>query len=154
MENKEALKFNKIGTELMNKENYEKALEFFLKSISLDPNNPVYYHNAGVCLMIEEKNERAITLFKEALNKGIEIDETIYYLSNLLYDSKKFEELINLEINIKNSSYIYEISIRKAKALITVGRLQESIKLLHQLRVNGFSTQELDLIENMIKNNY
>ena len=154
MENKEALKFNKIGTELMNKENYEKALEYFLKSISIDPTNPVYYHNAGVWLMIEEENDRAITLFKESLNKGIDIDETIYYLSNLLYDSKKFDELINLEINIKNSSYIYEISIRKAKALITVGRLQESIKLLHQLRVNGFSTQELDLIENMIKNNY
>lgn len=153
MDNKEALKMNKIGTEMMNKENYNKALEYFLKSISIDPINPVYYHNAGVCLMIEKENERAITLFKEAINKGITIDETIYYLSNLLYETKKFEELINLEINIKNSNYIYEISINKAKSLITIGNIEKAKKIINQLKINGFSTQELDLIENMINNN-
>lgn len=151
MENKEALKYNKIGTSLMNKENYDKALEFFLKSISLDPQNPVYYHNAGVCLMIEEEKERAISLFKEALNKKIDIDETTFYLSKLLYETKKFEDLINLNVNIKNSEYIYEISINKAKSLITFGRVEEALKIINQLRMNGFNTQELDLLDNMIK---
>ena len=151
MENKEALKYNKIGTNLMNKENYSKALEFFLRSISLDPQNPVYYHNAGVCLMIEEEKERAISLFKEALNKKIDIDETTFYLSKLLYKTKKFEDLINLNVNIKNSEYIYEISINKAKSLITFGRVEEALKIINQLRMNGFNTQELDLLDNMIK---
>jgi tetratricopeptide (TPR) repeat protein len=151
VENKEALKYNKIGTNLMNKENYDKALEFFLKSISLDPQNPVYYHNAGVCLMIEEEKERAISLFKEALNKKIDIDETTFYLSKLLYETKKFEDLINLNVNIKNSEYIYEISINKAKSLITFGRIEEALKIINQLRLSGFTTQELDLLDNMIK---
>lgn len=151
MENKEALKFNKIGTELMNKKNYEKALEYFLKSISIDQKNPVYYHNAGVCLMIEEEKERAISLFKEAINKKINLDETTYYLSKLLYETKKFDELINLKVNIKNTSYIYEISIYKVKSLITYGRIDEALKIINHLKINGFSTQELDLLNNMVK---
>jgi len=152
VENNEALKFNKIGTELMNEKKYEKALEYFLKSISVDPDNPVYYHNAGVCLMIEEERERAISLFKEAIRRNIEIEESVYYLSKLLYETKKFEELINLKINIKNSSYLYEISIDKAKSLITYGRADEALKIINQLKINGFATQELDLLYNMIKN--
>jgi hypothetical protein len=47
---------------------------------------------------------------------------------------------------------LYEISIDKAKSLITYGRADEALKIINQLKINGFATQELDLLYNMIKN--
>ena len=41
---------------------YEKALSFFLKAISLNSENSVLYHNAGVCLMLMNEYERAGSL--------------------------------------------------------------------------------------------
>jgi Tfp pilus assembly protein PilF len=147
-ENK-AREYNNMGNLFMQKKDYNQALDFYLKAISLYDEESVFYHNAGVCLLILEEKQRAITLLKRAFEKGTKIDETELYLVSALYEIENYSDVLSFKEK-RNNKYYIDINMLKLKSAIKLSKIQQAKKIINTLKMAGFNSQELELIENML----
>lgn len=143
------LYYNNLGNDFLEKKNYEKALENYLIAISLEPNEPMFYHNAGVCLISLKHFERAASLFKKAIEKGLKEDETYYYLIICLFNSSNYEKVVLSKIPEKEELKINSLLLI-IKSYIKLNNTSKAKLLINELKLSGFNSQELDLIEKMM----
>ena len=117
---------------LLDLKRFEGAVEFFNKTLEIDPGAPVTYRHKAEALIGLKRYEEAI----ECYNAAIEVsknNESKYWSvrgkANLLSDLKRFEEAVdafNLALEIKSdSARAYR---HKAKALIGLKRYEEAIE--------------------------
>ena len=144
----DAYYYNKIGNDLLSKKSYDEALLMYLKAISINSKEPMFYHNAGVCLMLKGESERAISLFEHAVKSGIILDETRYYLIKILFELKHYEKVINTTLPEKN--FKIDAMILKAKAALRINKKEDVKKILNELESLGYTSQETELIQKMI----
>ena len=142
--------FNEKANELMEKKEYEKALEFYTKAISLNSEEAIFFHNTGVCLISSGEYLRAISLFEKALELKISLEETKYYLILCLYESRKYEEIFNYEVPEENVNLKIESYILLVKSAVKIKNHKLSKLYLNKLNLMGFNSQELELISKMI----
>ncbi|BBE30460.1 hypothetical protein OSSY52_06010 [Tepiditoga spiralis] len=144
----DAYYYNKIGNDLLSKKSYDEALLMYLKAISINSKEPMFYHNAGVCLMLKGESERAISLFEHAIKIGINLDETKYYLIKILFELERYEKVVNSSLPEKN--FKIDAMILKAKAALRINKNEDVKKILNELEILGYTSQETELIQKMI----
>jgi len=141
--------YNQKANTMLEKGNYLNAASYYKKAISLLPEDPMFYHNIGVCYMLSEDYEEASIFLETALEKGIELDETKLYLAHSLYEIEKYEHILSLK-EPKNGQNKINFLIIKSKAALKSGNNEEAKKIVNHLKMAGYDSQELELIEKMI----
>ena len=69
------------GNKLYNNKNYEKAIDYYKKSVMNNENEACSYYNAGVCFIKLKDFDNAILM----INKAISIQKESKYFFNLGY---------------------------------------------------------------------
>ena len=141
--------YNNIANKHLENGEYEKALSFFLKAISLNSENSVLYHNAGVCLMLMNEYERAVSLFERALEKKIHLSETRFYRIQCLYEAGFYKKVIDAELPFDNNQKL-ECLVLQIRAAIKNGDPVTAKDILKKIKMMGYNSQELEFLENMI----
>jgi len=148
--NKEmAYYYNKKANTLLEEGNYLNAVLFYKKAISLHPEDPIFYHNLGVCYMLSEDYEEASKYLETALEKGIDLDETKLYVAISFYEIEKYSYILSLK-EPKDRQNKIQFLIIKSKAAMKNGDSEEAKKIVNHLKIEGYDSQELELIEKMI----
>ena len=75
---------------------YEKAVEFFIKVLEEDQNNPNILNNIGLCYAKLAKDDFAIEYFLKALSFNPKSVQTYINLADVYYRNKNIIEAINL----------------------------------------------------------
>ena len=75
---------------------YEKAVEFFIKVLEEDQNNPNILNNIGLCYAKLAKDDLAIEYFLKALSFNPKSVQTYINLADVYYRNKNIIEAINL----------------------------------------------------------
>ncbi|MDS9470981.1 lipopolysaccharide assembly protein LapB [Sporosarcina pasteurii] len=94
---------NEKGIIALQNEQYEKAIESFLKAIEEKPEEAVGYINVGNVFASIGDTEKAEPFFQKAITLDEEAGTAIYGLANLYYNEERYEE----------ASKLYEQAIRK-----------------------------------------
>jgi tetratricopeptide (TPR) repeat protein len=141
--------YNQKANTMLEKGNYLNAVSYYKKAISLLPEDPMFYHNIGVCYMLSEDYEEASIFLETALEKGIELDETNLYLAHSLYEIEKYEDILHLKEPQDGQNKINFLII-KSKAALKSGNSEVTKKIVSHLKISGYNSQELELIEKMI----
>ncbi|CAI2382792.1 unnamed protein product [Moneuplotes crassus] len=90
------------GNDFMGSKEYDKAIESYDKSISLDANEPSTYSNRSLAYLKKKMFSKAI----EDANKALELDPD--YIKAYFRRGKAYEGLTNFEAAIKDYEYIHE----------------------------------------------
>lgn len=80
----------------MQKGNYEKAIELFMKAVEEDPNEATGYINIGNIFASLGDSEQAEPFFQKALTLDEKAGTALYGLANLYYNEERFEEAAKL----------------------------------------------------------
>lgn len=148
--NKEiAYYYNQKANTMLEKGSYLNAASYYKKAISLLPEEPMFYHNIGVCFMLSEDYKEASIFLETALEKGIDLDETKLYLALTLYEIKKYANILSLKEPQDRQNEVNFLII-KSKAALKSGYNEEAKKIVNHLRMLGYDSQELELIDKMI----
>jgi Tfp pilus assembly protein PilF len=148
MSRDEAFFINKKGNDLIESGQYEKALTYYLKAIEIMPEEPIFYHNLGVCLLLNNDYENAAKYFKSCIEKGLNLDETYLYLAQSLYESSNYTELITIN-EPKSEQLRYHVLLLKSKSALKINNKQLAKKYLDSIKIMGYDSQEINLIEKM-----
>lgn len=140
----------KLGNKYLALNNVKLAIENYLLALKEDSENPMIYHNLGVCYMLENNFTEAIEKFEKSIEKGIKEDETFYYYIKALYLSGKYKEC--LEVTVNDKFYI-DMNIIKLKSAMKLNEFDVAKNILEDLKLKGFSSQEINLIDSIINNN-
>lgn len=149
MKEEDAYYLNQKANDLLESENYKEAIEYYLKAIEFLPDEPIFYHNMGVCFMMKKDYFNASKVLQEAINKNIGLDETIIYLANSLYELEDYRGVLSLS-EPKGYKERLDILILKAKSAMKVNNKDLALQIIKMLKVSGYESQELDLIEKMV----
>jgi tetratricopeptide (TPR) repeat protein len=141
--------YNQKANTMLEEGNYLNAASYYKKAISLLPDDPMFYHNIGVCYMLSEDYEEASIFLEIALEKEIDLDETKLYLAFSLYEIEKYREILYLKEPQEGQSKINFLII-KSKAALKSGNNEVAKKIVSHLKMSGYNSQELELIEKMI----
>jgi tetratricopeptide (TPR) repeat protein len=141
--------YNQKANTMLEEGNYLNAASYYKKAIFLLPDDPMFYHNIGVCYMLSEDYEEASIFLETALEKGIELDETKLYLAHSLYEIEKYEYILSLK-EPKDEQNKINFLIIKSKAALKSGNNEVAKKIVSHLKMSGYNSQELELIEKMI----
>ena len=82
--------------ECFKKQEYEKAIDAFLKVLDEDKNNPNIMNNIGLCYAKLYKDDLAIEYFMKALSFNPKSVQTYINLSDVYYRNKNIIDAINL----------------------------------------------------------
>lgn len=142
--------YNQKANEMLVSGNYIDATEYYKKALSHMPEEVIFYHNIGVGYMLREDYLKALTFFEIAVEKGLELDEIKLYIALSLYKTRQYTKILKSLEPEENKNKI-DFLIIKSKAALKVGNFQVARETVNQLKINGFDSQELELIEKMIK---
>ncbi len=141
--------YNQKANTMLEEGNYLNAASCYKKAISLLPEDPMFYHNIGVCYMLSEDYKEASKFLEIALEKGIDLDETNLYLAFSLYEIEKYSYILSLK-EPKDGQNKINFLIIKSKAALKSGNNEVAKKIVSHLKMSGYNSQELELIEKMI----
>ncbi len=127
--------YEEKGIIFIKQKQYEKAIEYFNKSIELNPNRRSNYFRKGCALIHLKKYEEAVSLFDTVLkmdadqNKKINLDiPTLINKSSVLLKLRRYKEVIeccNLGLNLtQKEPLLYD---NKGDALLNLNRYTEAI---------------------------
>ncbi len=141
-ENQEAADLNEQGILYSQKGDVEKAKEYFLKSLELEPNNPTTMGNLGLNRYLAYDYEEAI----EYLQKSYILSDSTYHqagvnLGIVYYYSQEFEK------GVKISDYV--INNASDNTILSGARTHRA---LNNIKLNECKKALMDL--DFIKNNY
>ncbi|GAB6189581.1 hypothetical protein JCM30566_13210 [Marinitoga arctica] len=136
-----------LGNKYINLNNIDLAIKNYLLAIQEDPENPLAYHNLGVCYLMKNNPKSAFDNFKKSIEKGLKTDETYYYYLKSAFESGAYKECLKIEAN---SKFSIDMTLIKIKAAMKVNNINLAKELLENLKLSGFSSQELNLIEKII----
>ncbi|WP_395064471.1 tetratricopeptide repeat protein [Flavobacterium sp.] len=130
--NSEAIKYYNLGLDESQKENYEKAIEYYRKAVVFDPNFAFAYDNIGICSRKLNKYDDAI----DAYEKSLKIDPNgltplqniaIAYIYKKEYKKgiKAYEKLAKLDS--KNPEVYYGIGNIYAQYLFEYEKALENL---------------------------
>lgn len=137
----------KIGNKYLSLNNIELAIKNYLLALNEDSNNPLIYHNLGVSYLIKSEFISAIENFKKAIELGFKSDETLYYYLKALFDAEMYEECLKIDTTEK---FFIDMNMIKLKAAMKLNKIKLAKQLLNTLKMSGFSSQEINLIEKII----
>ena len=149
MNKNEAFYINKSGNDLIETGQYEKALNYYLRAIEIMPEEPIFYHNLGVCLLLNSDYKNASKYFKLGIEKGLSLDETYLYLAESLYESNNYDELITIK-EPESEQMRYHVLLIKSKSALKTNNKQLAKKYLDSIKIMGYDSQEINLIEKMV----
>ncbi len=118
----------KIAEELIYNENFERAIRFYKKLISMDENNPDYHYNLGFCyLNTVSKRDSAIN----PLKKSIEVFDNL---------SKRKKRKVNTDP--------LEMKFYLARAYRVNYKFGSAIEILDEILKNTKNKKIIELVEN------
>ncbi len=82
--NSSSLYYN-FASALTKKAEYEKSIEYFLKAIHLNPNNPMYWNNLGNSYMNIGDHIKEMTCYDNALTLNSDQAETLFSKGSSLF---------------------------------------------------------------------
>ncbi len=123
------LAYNNLGYYFSNKNEPERAIEFYKKALEIKPNYEDAHNNMGFCLAAEGKYKEAINEYIKALSINKKLTEAHNNLGNALsnigeIDAAIHEYQIAIEENPKHSDAHNNLGI----ALAMKGRIDEAIE--------------------------
>ncbi|HOB15492.1 MAG TPA: tetratricopeptide repeat protein [Defluviitoga sp.] len=148
MSENEAFYFNKKGNDLTEEGQYEKAIVYYMHAIRILPEEPIFYHNMGVCLLLNKDFVNATKYFKLSLEKGLFLDETYLYLAESLYETNNYAEVITIK-EPEAEQIRYNILLLKSKSALKSNNKKLAKKYIDSLKIMGYDSQEISLIEQM-----
>ena len=136
-----------LGNKYLNLNNMDLAIKNYLLAMDEDPENPLVYHNLGVSYLMKNNPKSAFENFSKSLEKGLKTDETHYYYLKSAFESGLYEECLKIETNEK---FLIDMTLIKIKAAMKLNKFDYAKELLETLKMSGFSSQELNLMEKII----
>ncbi|KLO24936.1 MULTISPECIES: tetratricopeptide repeat protein [unclassified Marinitoga] len=151
MQNKSNYYLN-LGNKYLSLNNIDLAIKNYLLALKEDSKNPLIYHNLGVCYLLKNESSLAFENFKKSIENGLNTEETHYYYLKSSFNSGNYEECLKINANDK---FFIDMNLIKIKAALKINNYKYAKNTLEILKMNGFSSQELNLIEKIInsKNN-
>ncbi|WP_165973963.1 tetratricopeptide repeat protein [Marinitoga lauensis] len=146
MQNKSAY-YLKLGNKYLGLNNVELAIKNYLLALNEDSENPLIYHNLGVCYLLKNDSKSALEYFKKCIESGFKTEETYYYYLKTLFDCGNYNECLKIEVNEK---FFIDMSLIKIKAAMKINKYDYAKNIVENLKINGFSSQELNLMEKII----
>tara|TARA_B100002019_G_C21268915_1_gene601007 strand:- start:156 stop:1913 length:1758 start_codon:yes stop_codon:yes gene_type:complete len=113
---------------------YNKALEYNKKAISIDPKDPDGYNNLGISYKNLNLIQDAITAFKQAINLNPSYSDAYYNLSNAF--DLQGEERQSFEANFKAVSYGSKNKyayIKLSDKLLAQGRYDDALAQIEHI---------------------
>ncbi|MBI9072784.1 MAG: tetratricopeptide repeat protein [Melioribacteraceae bacterium] len=111
------------------RENYDKAIEYYLKSIEVNNSNIDSYINLGSAYFLNGMFDEAVTLYNEMINYNIH-DERIYYslgvINHELGKLNEAEILLNKAIQINPNNYEQHLGL--AEVHLTKGNYKRGFE--------------------------
>lgn len=86
------LKMNRKGLELIEKHQYEKALELYLRITRLYPDKFLAWFNCGICAQFTGESEKAEEAFKKAIEIHPEDAPTLNELGLVYFKSHRLDQ--------------------------------------------------------------
>ncbi|NUU97246.1 tetratricopeptide repeat protein [Marinitoga sp. 1138] len=149
MQNKKEINYYiNIANLALKENNIDFAIENYEKALKAEPENTIALHNLGVCYLIKNEYFKATNFFKKAMDNGLESEETVFYLMKSLFESGKYDECIKVKAN---KSYFMEMNMLLLKSYLKLKEFSKAQEIIDLLKLKGFSNQELNLIEQIIK---
>ncbi|MBN2381768.1 tetratricopeptide repeat protein [bacterium] len=104
-----------LGEILYKEENYQEALVYLMKSISLNKKQSKIHNLIGLCYLKQEDMSAAVSSFRDAIKFSKDNFEANFYLANTLYQIQNFKESQEvyeecLKINPKNLVVYYKLA--------------------------------------------
>jgi tetratricopeptide (TPR) repeat protein len=141
-------KLSEIDVKTHRKENLDKALLYYTKTIELNPDNPGLWIKLGDCYLTIEKTTEALYCYNKALEKK-ENDFEIYARMQASVFQRDYIKLLGnkSEENFKNQSIIqgYDFDYIQTAINNSSGNLKESFKLQHYIYLLRLLTIKSDL---------
>ncbi|AEX85099.1 tetratricopeptide repeat protein [Marinitoga piezophila KA3] len=137
-----------IANMALKESNVDFAIENYEMVLKDEPNNIIALHNLGVCYLMKNEYSKAADFFRKAINNGFNSEETNFYLMKALFESGKYEECIKIKVN---EMYFMEMNMLLLRSYLKLKEFSKASEILNLLKLNGFSNQELNLIEQIIK---
>jgi tetratricopeptide (TPR) repeat protein/O-antigen ligase len=107
---------------------HETAIDLYQKVVTLSPNNPIVFYQAGLLEMNLGNKELALKFFGAAIQMKADYTDAIAMLGSVLYESKSYENalaafnrVIELNPNYQNIHYF------KALSLVGLERITDAI---------------------------
>lgn len=107
------------GLEAFHEEEYDKALNYYMKKLEKDQSNPVLNYNAGTAAMKLKRPDLAIPHFEKSLRNANDkqiLSKNSYNLGHLLAENNEYEQALNafmqailLNPEDVNSKIMYEM---------------------------------------------
>ncbi|MDR1941883.1 MAG: tetratricopeptide repeat protein [Endomicrobium sp.] len=100
---------------------YDKAIEFFLKAIELNPANSLNYNNIGRAYLLKKEYLKSVPFFQKALQLNAYNEEALYNLSQIYFVTGDINEAYNLAdklINLNSKDEAYVKYYQKVKAAV------------------------------------
>lgn len=129
------------GNEYLNKQEYDKALECFIKSLEIDPNYARSIHNMGVAYAGKKEYEKALEYFDKAIalvksgkdTSSLPVELSYIGKAQIFQSLKKYEEVIKcydkiLEIDPKCFSAWYN----KGIGLYNLDKIKEALECFEE----------------------
>ncbi|SHF23295.1 TPR repeat-containing protein [Marinitoga hydrogenitolerans DSM 16785] len=146
LQNKSAYYLN-LGNKYLNLNNVDLAIKNYLLALEEDPENFLIYHNLGVSYLIKNEPKLAFENFKKSIENGFKTVETYYYYLKAAFDCGNYEECLRVKAN---ENFFIDMNLIKIKAAMKLNKYNLALEILEQLKMNGFSSQELNLMEKII----
>ncbi|WGS64542.1 tetratricopeptide repeat protein [Marinitoga aeolica] len=137
----------KLGNKYLGLNNVELAIKNYLLALNENSENPLIYHNLGVCYLLKNDSKSALENFKKCIENGFETEETYYYYLKALFDSGNYDECLKIKVNEK---FFIDMSLIKIKAAMKINKYNYAKNIVETLKMSGFSSQELNLMERII----
>ena len=108
------------GIQFASKNDYNKALEIFIKMLNIEPEQPKVMYNAAIMCDLLEKTETAVSVLKELIEFQPEFPDAYYYLGKIylrsgIYEeaAKHFKKTVKYDINHIQAIQLYRQSMEQ-----------------------------------------
>lgn len=138
------------GLLYLNASKYDEALKDFEKAYELEPDNPYAYNNAGNTRKLQGDYERAVELFKKALEFMEPGESTVFYgnLANCLQRMGRYQEAENAyRENIRQFPRNHTIKLELTDMLEAIGQPNRAIPILEDILKESGIKKEYYLME-------
>ena len=122
--------YNLLGLILVEKKDFNKALEYYEKGIKIDPKEAVIYNNIAILFYnnwFSGNAKKIENLYKKSISLNENIPETYNNLGNLYKDINKYDDAIkNYEEAIKKDKKFSFAYLNLATTYISLGRINDA----------------------------
>ncbi len=131
----EAIQLSDLGVAWFYRKNYEKATEYFQKSLEANSEFGTAYNNLGASLARQGNIEDALESYQIAIDKNPNNSTAFLNTGVAYYKLGNFRKSIKFfDASLKLNPMSYNANLYKYRVLVAKGNPRKAVRFLHQLR--------------------